>query len=206
MNQNFKSPNISNQTTNNNNNQDQKRPNREIPMINENIRARTVFVIDDEGNNLGEMNRNDALLLAQSKGLDLVLIAKKGNSLVTKILDYGKFKYDQKRRQKESKKKQTIIKVKEIKIKPMIGDHDLSVRVENAKKWLTDKNVVKFIIEARGRMSTKDEFIQQSYEKFINNISDYGTVTQANKRVSNFRYETIIEPLKSNNKEGKKNG
>ena len=166
------------------------------PLINDQIRFRTMVVIDDHGNNLGEMNRIDALNLAASKNLDLVVIAKKGNIPVTKILDYGKYKYEQKRRQKESRKNQTIIKVKEIKIKPMIGEHDLKVRAENAKRWLEDKDNVKFVIEARGRMCTKDEFIVQAYEKFIDSIKDYGTVVQANKKVSNYRYETIIEPIK----------
>lgn len=167
------------------------------PLINENIKFKTVVVIDDKSSNLGEMDRRDALELAARKNLDLVLIAKKGKVPVTKILDYGKFKYEQKRKQKESRKNQTIIKVKEIKIKPTIGDHDLQVRAENAKRWLTDKDNVKFVIEARGRMSTKDEFITQAYEKFIDLIKEYGNVTQANKRVSSFRYETIIEPIKN---------
>lgn len=166
-------------------------------LVNEAIRFSPLFVIDENGNNLGEMKRNDALNLAFSKGLDLVIVGKKGNINVAKILDFGKFKYEQKRKQKESKKNQTIIKVKEIKIKPMIGDHDLKVRAENAKRWLTDKDNVKFVIEARGRMITKEEFITQAYEKFIELIKDFGVVTQANKKVSAFRFETIIEPIKN---------
>lgn len=184
-------------TSNKDNQQNNSQKKQSSHLVNEAIRFSSLFVIDDVGNNLGEMRRSEALNLAYSKGLDLVVVGKKGNINVAKILDFGKFKYEQKRKQKESKKNQTIIRVKEIKIKPMIGDHDLKVRADNAKRWLADKDNVKFIIEARGRMITKEEFIVQAYEKFIELIKDYGTVTQANKKVSAFRFETIIEPIKN---------
>lgn len=171
----------------------------QAPLINEAIRFRTMMVIDDNGNNLGEMSRLEALNLASSKNLDLVVIAKKGNIPVTKILDYGKYKYEQKRRQKETKKNQTIIKVKEIKVKPTIGNHDLMVRVNNAKKWLVEyRDNVKFVIEARGRLSTKDDMIEEVYLRFVDLIKEFGVVVQQNKKVSAFRYETLIEPLKNN--------
>ena len=142
------------------------------------------------------MSRNDALKLAQDKDLDLIVIAIQNNKVIAKILDYGKFKFEQKRKQKENKKNQQVIKVKEIKVKPLIGDHDLKVRADNAQKWLVDGNKVKFIIEARGRMCTKQEYIQLVYNKFIEMLDEKGKVTQANKQVNNFRYESIIEPIK----------
>lgn len=179
-----------------NKNPQNNREKKDSVLINEKIKYRTLDVIDETGAHLGEMDRNEALKLAQSKDLDLVVIAIQGKKVITKILDYGKFKFEQKRKQKENRKNQQVVKVKEIKVKPLIGDHDLKVRAENAKKWLADGDKVKFIIEARGRMSTKPEFVQIVYEKFINLLDGQGKVQQANKQVNNFRYESIIEPNK----------
>ncbi len=178
---------------NNENNQKNKKDN---VLINDKIKFKTLDVIDENGQHLGEMSRNDALKLAQDKDLDLIVIAVQNNKVIAKILDYGKFKFEQKRKQKENKKNQQIIKVKEIKVKPLIGDHDLKVRAENAKKWLSDGNKVKFIIEARGRMCTKQEYIQLVYDKFIQMLDDNAKISQANKQVNNFRYESIFEPVK----------
>lgn len=178
---------------NNENNQKNKKDN---VLINEKIKFKILEVIDETGKHLGEMSRNDALKLAQDKDLDLIVIAIQNNKVIAKILDYGKFKFEQKRKQKENKKNQQVIKVKEIKVKPLIGDHDLKVRADNAQKWLVDGNKVKFIIEARGRMCTKQEYIQLVYNKFIEMLDEKGKVTQANKQVNNFRYESIIEPIK----------
>lgn len=178
---------------NNENNQKNKKDN---VLINEKIKFKILEVIDETGKHLGEMSRNDALKLAQDKDLDLIVIAIQNNKVIAKILDYGKFKFEQKRKQKENKKNQQVIKVKEIKVKPLIGDHDLKVRADNAQKWLADGNKVKFIIEARGRMCTKQEYIQLVYNKFIEMLNEKGKVTQANKQVNNFRYESIIEPIK----------
>ncbi len=165
-------------------------------LINEKIKFKNLEVIDETGKHLGEMTRNEALKLAQDRDLDLVVIAVQNNKIITKILDYGKFKFEQKRKQKENKKNQQIMKVKEIKVKPLIGDHDLKVRADNAQKWLSDGNKVKFIIEARGRMCTKQEYIQLVYNKFIDMLKEKGKIVQANKQVNNFRYESIIEPNK----------
>lgn len=178
---------------NNENNQKNKKDN---VLINEKIKFKILEVIDETGKHLGEMSRNDALKLAQDKDLDLIVIAIQNNKVIAKILDYGKFKFEQKRKQKENKKNQQVIKIKEIKVKPLIGDHDLKVRADNAQKWLADGNKVKFIIEARGRMCTKQEYIQLVYNKFIEMLNEKGKVTQANKQVNNFRYESIIEPIK----------
>lgn len=178
---------------NNENNQKNKKDN---VLINEKIKFKILEVIDETGKHLGEMSRNDALKLAQDKDLDLIVIAIQNNKVIVKILDYGKFKFEQKRKQKENKKNQQVIKVKEIKVKPLIGDHDLKVRADNAQKWLADGNKVKFIIEARGRMCTKQEYIKLVYNKFIEMLNEKGKVTQANKQVNNFRYESIIEPIK----------
>lgn len=165
-------------------------------LINEKIRAGRLLVIDEEGNKIGQMSRRQALDLASDKKLDLVQIANQKNVTIVKIMDYGKFKYEQKRKQKENKRNQTIIKVKELKIKPLIGDHDLNVRVEKAKGWLQDGYRIQFVIEARGRMCTKPEYVDMVYDKFMKMLDGAGTIQQSKKRVNNFRYETLIVPNK----------
>lgn len=168
-------------------------PRKDNTLINEKIKFPVLEVIDETGQHLGALKRVEALKLAQEKDLDLVVIAIQDKKVIAKILDYGKFKFEQKRKQKENKKKQQVVNVKEIKVKPLIGDHDLKVRAENAKKWLANGDKVKFIIEARGRMSVKYEYIQLVYDKFIALLGDNIKVVQANKQFNNFRYESIIE-------------
>ncbi|MCV3743599.1 translation initiation factor IF-3 [Ureaplasma sp. ES3154-GEN] len=166
------------------------------PLINENIRFKRMTVIDAQGNNLGELDREEALRLANQANLDLVLIARRDNKSVVKILDYGKFRYEQKRKQRENRKNQTTTKVKEIKVKPTIGDHDLNVRIENAKKWLADKDYVKFVVVARGRMASKIEIINGVFQKFASALEGIANIVQANKKINDMRYESLIEPLK----------
>lgn len=170
-------------------NQNQKK---NTVLINENIRFPKVIVIDDVGENLGVMPIANALELANKKNLDLVIISNKTEVPITKILDYGKFKYEQKRKLKQNQKNQVTVKVKEIKVKPMIGTHDLEVRVNNARKWLLDGDRVSFIIQARGRMATKVDFINEVHNKFITLLGDDGKLIQDRKKVNDYRYESII--------------
>lgn len=169
-----------------------EKPKKEQAMINEHINIKKLNVIDDNGANLGLMERNDALKLAREKGLDLVLIAVKDGKAIAKILDYGKFKYNQKKKEKDSKKNQTIIKNKEVKVKPLIGEHDLQVRANNTLKWLANGDRVTFIIEARGRMSTKHEYIQNIYDRFMNLLGDNAKIMTELKKVNDFRYTTVL--------------
>lgn len=169
-----------------------EKPKKESSMINQNIKLKELNVIDDTGANLGLMKTSDALALAQSKGLDLVLISYKDNKAIAKILDYGKFKYNQKRKDRDAKKKQTIIKNKEVKVKPLIGDHDLQVRANNTLRWLADGDRVTFIIEARGRMSTKPEYVTLVYEKFMKLLGDAAKVQTEMKKLNDFRYATVL--------------
>ncbi|GAA5414438.1 translation initiation factor IF-3 [Ureaplasma ceti] len=186
--------NNSRQSTAPTNNQNQ--PRKDTVLINDKIKYRELLVIDENGEQLGILPRKDALQIARDKDLDLVVIAAQKDKVIAKILDYSKFKFEQKKKQKENRKNQQVVKVKEVKVKPLIGDHDLNVKAENSKKWLQAGDKVKFIIEARGRMSTKVELVQEIYDKFIAMLDNNGKVQQANKKVSYSRYETIIEPNK----------
>ena len=119
--------------------------------INKQIRAPKVRVIDSDGNQVGLMGSREALTLAQSQGLDLVEIAPNANPPVCKIIDYGKYRYDQTKKEKESKKSQHQVKIKEIKLKPNIDEHDFQTKIKKAYSFLEKGNKVKITCTFRGR-------------------------------------------------------
>ncbi len=120
-------------------------------MINEQVVGKEFRVIDEEGNQLGILSREEALNLADEKKLDLICIAPTADPPVCRILDYGKFRYELQKREKEAKKKQNTAVVKEIRLSTFIEDHDLSVKANTAKKFLKDGDKVKVTLRFRGR-------------------------------------------------------
>jgi translation initiation factor IF-3 len=120
-------------------------------FINEQIRDREVRVVGEDGEQLGVMPIEEALRRAEDAGLDLVKIAPTAKPPVCKIVDYGKYKYDQLRKAKEAKKKQKIVDIKEIRMSPNIDTNDLNTKINAARKFLTKGNRVKFTIRFRGR-------------------------------------------------------
>ncbi|MBR5116745.1 MAG: translation initiation factor IF-3 [Lachnospiraceae bacterium] len=119
--------------------------------MNEQIRDREVRVVGEDGEQLGVMSIEEALRRAEDAGLDLVKIAPTAKPPVCKIVDYGKYKYDQLRKAKEAKKKQKIVDIKEIRMSPNIDTNDLNTKINAARKFLTKGNRVKFTIRFRGR-------------------------------------------------------
>ena len=164
--------------------------------INNEIKFKEFTLIDSDGQNLGITKRDVALRLAQDKNLDLVLISNKVPNVVCKIMDYGKYVYDQQRKAKDSKKNQKKIKVKEVKVKPTIGDNDLSWNADHIKEWIADGDVVRIVVNAKGRMLTKKELIYDVFNKLLTLVGDVVTVRSPLKMVSPTSYEGIIEPKK----------
>ncbi|HUX13480.1 MAG TPA: translation initiation factor IF-3 [Spirochaetia bacterium] len=119
--------------------------------INGMIRVREVRLIDDEGNQHGVVPTLDAVRMAQERGLDLVEIAPQASPPVCKILDYGKFKFEQEKKNRESKKKQKLVKMKEIRMQPKIEEHDLQFKTKHVREFLDEGNKVKVTIRFRGR-------------------------------------------------------
>ncbi|NLY51957.1 MAG: translation initiation factor IF-3 [Firmicutes bacterium] len=119
--------------------------------VNSRIRARDVRVISPEGEQLGIMSIRDALRAAQERDLDLVEVAPNARPPVCRIMDYGKYKYEQTKRQKEARKKQKVISIKEVRMSPKIEEHDFQVKVKNAERFLKDGNKVKVSVRFRGR-------------------------------------------------------
>jgi translation initiation factor IF-3 len=130
------------------------------PRINGAIVARQIRVVDEAGEMRGLMTVRDALHLAEEAGLDLVEISPNADPPVCKILDYGKYKYELQKKAAEARKKQKVIEIKEIKLRPMIDDHDFSIKMKNAKQFLTDGDKVKITLRFRGREVAHQDIAQ----------------------------------------------
>ncbi|MEZ5775035.1 MAG: translation initiation factor IF-3 [Hyphomicrobiaceae bacterium] len=129
----------------------------EGPRINGAIRARQIQLIDTTGTNIGVVDRDEGLRLAVEAGLDLVEIAPNSEPPVCKILDYGKFKYQSQKKAAEARKKQKVVEVKEIKMRPNIDDHDYDVKLRNMKRFFEEGDKVKVTLRFRGREMAHQE-------------------------------------------------
>lgn len=136
-------------------------------MINEKITAKEVRVIADDGTNLGILKTSEARSIAQEKGLDLVLISPDQKPPVAKILDYGKFKFENDKRAREARKKQHTVDIKEIKMRYKIDVHDYNVRVKNSKRFLTEGNKVKVLIVLKGREAQHSNMAFDLLKRFL---------------------------------------
>lgn len=148
-----------------------------LPLVNEKIRAEEVQLITQDGTNVGILAKNKALKMAEEAGLDLVLIAEQGKEgvAVVKIMDFGKVLYEKKKKRVEAKKHQKIIKVKEIKVRPKIGEHDYQIKVKQMIQFLKSGKHVKVTLSFRGRESmTKRERGTEFFEKVDQSLSKYG--------------------------------
>ena len=126
-------------------------PTRDGPRVNTEIGVPRVRLVDERGNMLGVVPRNEALTMAANAGLDLVEVAPNADPPVCKILDYGKFKYEEQKKKNEARKKQKIIEVKEIKLRPSIDDHDYEVKMRAMNKFIEEGDKVKVTMRFRGR-------------------------------------------------------
>ena len=145
-------------------------------LINDQIRFKEVQVIDDEGNKLDKMSINDAMNLAMDKNLDLVLVSSNPTNPVCKLMNYGKYKFEQAKREKESKKKQKTFELKELRVTPNIEEHDFNFKVKNAKKFLADGNKVKITVRFRGRELNYVKLGEQVLNKFSEELSEVSTL------------------------------
>ena len=150
-------------------------------MINEQIRDREVRVVSADGEQLGVMSSRDAMKLAREAELDLVKIAPKAQPPVCKIIDYGKYKYEQSRREKEAKKKQKTVEVKEVRMSPNIDANDLNTKVNNAKKFILKGNKVKVTLRFRGREMAHVEQSKHILDDFADMLKDVAQVEKPAK-------------------------
>ena len=152
----------------------------ELP-INRQIRAKEVQLIGENGEKLGIVSFQDALTRAEEKKLDLVLVAPNADPQVCKIMNYGKYKFEQAKKEKEAKKKQKVLEVKELRVTPNIEEHDFGFKAKNARKFLTDGNKVKITVKFRGREVNNSKAGEVVLNKFIENLEDIATVEKQPK-------------------------
>ncbi len=150
-------------------------------MINEQIRDREVRVIGEDGEQLGIMSAAQARDLAAQAGVDLVKIAPQAQPPVCRIVDYGKFRYEQSRKQKEAKKKQKVIEVKEIRMSPNIDTNDLNTKVSAARKFLEKGNRVKVTLRFRGREMAHMQSAKHILDEFAEALSEIATIEKEPK-------------------------
>ena len=146
------------------------------PRINHRIRVRQIRCIDDEGNMLGVVDTADALAIASRKGLDLVEIAADQRPPVCRIMDFGKYKYEQKKKDQASKKKQHQSQVKEVRVRPKIAEHDIQVKVRKARKFLDDGDKVQINCLFRGREMAHKEVALQVLRHVFECLEDIAKV------------------------------
>ena len=155
-------------------------------MINGQIRDREVRLIGQEGEQLGIMSAREAQALADEAGLDLVKIAPTAKPPVCKIIDYGKYRYEQSRKEKDARKKQKVIEIKEVRMSPNIDTNDLNVKIANARKFLTKGNKVKVSIRFRGREMAHTAASRPMMEDFAAQLSDVSVVDKPPKMEGRF--------------------
>ena len=156
--------------------------NRDLTKTNERIRFPNIRVIDSEGEQLGIITPKEALAIAEEKGLDLVLVSETANPPVCKIMDYGKYKYEQDKKQKEAKKKQHNADVKEVKMRYKIEEHDYNVRVKNAERFLKSGDKVKATVSFRGREIQHSNLAEKLLRRMASDLKEVAEIQQFPKR------------------------
>ncbi|WP_299844864.1 translation initiation factor IF-3 [uncultured Roseovarius sp.] len=146
------------------------------PRVNENIRANEIRLIGADGDNVGVVSPEQALDMAEEAGLDLVEISPNANPPVAKIMDYGKYKYEQQKRESEARKKQKVIEVKEVKFRPNTDTHDYDVKMRNVVKFLQNGDKVKVTLRFRGREMAHQELGRDLLERVAEDTKEIGKV------------------------------
>ena len=164
-------------------------------LVNESIKAKEVRVIGPDGEQIGIMSSDNALRTAYDKGLDLILISPNAQPPVCRIADYGRYRYEQEKREKEAKKKQNIIEVKEVQLSCRIETHDFETKVKHAMRFLGEGNKVKVVLRFRGREMSHQEIGKEILERFREAVSESGTVDKA-PNLEGKLMTMIVNPIK----------
>ena len=164
-------------------------------LVNESIKAKEVRVIGPDGEQIGIMSSDNALRTAYDKGLDLILISPNAQPPVCRIADYGRYRYEQEKREKEAKKKQNIIEVKEVQLSCRIENHDFETKVKHAMRFLGEGNKVKVVLRFRGREMSHQEIGKEILERFREAVSESGTVDKA-PNLEGKLMTMIVNPIK----------
>lgn len=145
-------------------------------MVNEGIRARELRLISDNGDQLGVKTKQEALKMAEDANLDLVLVAPKAKPPVAKIMDYGKYRFELQKKQRETRKKQKVVNIKEVRLSPTIDTNDFNTKMKNARKFLSKGDKVKVSIRFKGRAITHKDIGRDVLNRFAEATEDVATV------------------------------
>ncbi|MDR0845944.1 MAG: translation initiation factor IF-3 [Lactobacillales bacterium] len=162
--------------------------------LNDNIRATEVRLISIAGEQLGIIKRDEALKMAEAADMDLVLISPTAKPPVAKIMDYGKYRYDQQRKEKDNRKKQATVELKEIRFSPTIDENDFQTKLRNARKFIEKGNKVKASIRFKGRAITHKEIGQRVLDHFADEVKDIANVEQKAKMDGRSMF-LVVAPL-----------
>tara|TARA_B100000427_G_C15259925_1_gene486087 strand:+ start:58 stop:603 length:546 start_codon:yes stop_codon:yes gene_type:complete len=172
----------------------QRRSKPQGPRANERIRALDVQVISSNGNNLGTLPLKKAIEVAKEEGLDLIEVSPNANPPVCKIMDIGKYKYDLQKKANNAKKKQKIVSLKELKLRPGTEIHDYNFKLKNAKKFLSKGDKVKFTVRFKGREMQHVQLGKDLMNRIIEDTKDIGKV-ETNPKFEGKQMIMIIQPL-----------
>ena len=172
----------------------QKRTKPKGPKANERIRALQVQVISSDGKNLGTLSTQEAINIARQEGLDLIEISPNANPPVCKIIDIGKYKYDQQKKAHKAKKKQKIMNLKEIKLRPVTEIHDYNFKIKNAQRFLTKGDKVKFTVQFRGREMQHTDLCYELMKRITDDTASLGKV-EVRPKFEGRQIIMIIQPL-----------
>ena len=164
------------------------------PRSNNRISSPDIQVIASDGENLGVMNTNEAISIAKNQGLDLIEIAPNANPPVCKIMDMGKYKYDAQKKANLAKKKQKIVSLKEIKLRPGTEIHDYNFKIKNAKKFILKGDKVKFTVKFKGREMQHTDLGKDLMNKIINETKDIAKV-ESQPKFEGKQMVMIIQPI-----------
>ena len=145
-------------------------------MVNEGIRARELRLISDNGDQLGVKTKQEALKMAEDANLDLVLVAPKAKPPVATIMDYGKYRFELQKKQREARKKQKVVNIKEVRLSPTIDTNDFNTKMKNARKFLSKGDKVKVSIRFKGRAITHKDIGRDVLNRFAEATEDVATV------------------------------
>ena len=172
----------------------QKRTRPKGPKANERIRAPQVQVISSDGKNLGTLSTQEAINIAKQEGLDLIEISPNANPPVCKIIDIGKYKYDQQKKAHKAKKKQKVMNLKEIKLRPVTEIHDYNFKIKNAQRFLTKGDKVKFTVQFRGREMQHTDLGYDLMKRITDDTASLGKI-EVKPKFEGRQIIMIIHPL-----------
>jgi translation initiation factor IF-3 len=163
--------------------------------VNESIRSEKIRLVDEEGQMVGVVSVREGIERAQEVGLDLIEVSPNAEPPVCKILDYGKYKYELQKKKNEAKKKQKIVEIKEIKLRPVIGEHDYLIKLKHTRRFLGEENKVKVTMRFRGREMAHKEIGLRLLERMEKDVEDIGAAETAPKQERNLMM-MVLAPRK----------